>query len=364
MINIDETALAYSWARQKGTIVCRDRLPNGRSLRTEQASRNDMRGNVTHMACICDDSSIQPLLPQILMGNHSKFTIRLLNSVAGQLPPNIRLWRQESSWNSHSTMRKALGILRRSLQPIASTHSIILILDMARVHIHHTIYQHAKQCGIRLLYVPARLTWLLQPCDTHLFARFKNELRRRWHEERCQSESGIISSAGWLHIIAQAIRVVIQGNKWRNSFSETGAIDDQAGLSKYILGHMGLLEPFAAPSTPPPLENVRRIFPKGLKFNVENYVLWPTTQAEEAAPLLNVAGASPHTAPALADSTDSPIAARTRAQARRQAGSIVAATSSSSSSSRGVATAAVVVPVRPPNRRSLRLAQRQLSNAL
>ncbi|CAE8614454.1 unnamed protein product [Polarella glacialis] len=192
MINMDETALAYSWAG----------LPNGRSLRTEQASRNDMRRNVTHLAFICDDSSIQPLLPQILLGNHSKFTIRLLNSVAGQLPPNLHLWRQDSSWNSHSTMRKALGILRRALQPIASTHSIILILDMARVHMHHTIYQHAKQCGTRLLYVPARLTWLLQPCDTHLFARFKNELRRRWHEERCQSESGIISSAGWLHIIA------------------------------------------------------------------------------------------------------------------------------------------------------------------
>ncbi|CAE8601244.1 unnamed protein product [Polarella glacialis] len=352
MINMGETALAYSWAGQKGTIVCRDRLPNGRSLRTEQASRNDMRGNVTHMAFICDDSSIQPLLPQILLGNHSKFTIRLLNSVA------------ESSWNSHSTMRKALGILRRALQPIASTHSIILILDMARVLIHHTIYQHAKQCGTRLLYVPARLTWLLQPCDTHLFARLKNELRRRWHEERCQSESGIISSAGWPHIIAQAIRVVIQGNKWRNSFSETGAIDDQAGLSKHILGHMGLLEPFAAPSTPPPLEDVRRIFPKGLKFNVENYLLWPTTQAEETASLLNVAGASRHTAPALADSTDSPIAARTGAQARRQAGSNVVATSSSSSSSRGVATTAVVVSVRPPNRRSLRLAQRQLSNAM
>ncbi|CAE8724718.1 unnamed protein product [Polarella glacialis] len=263
MINMDETALAYSGAGQKGTIVCRDRLPNGRSLRTEQASRNDMRGNVTHMAFICDDSSVQPLLPQIFLGNHSKFTIRLLNSVAGQLPPNIHLWRQESSWNSHSTMRKALGILHRALQPIASTHSIILILDIARVHIHHTIYQHAKQCGIRLLYVPARLTWLLQPCDTHLFARFENELRRQWHEERCQSESGIICSAGWLHIIAQAIRVVIQGNKWRNSFSETGAIDDQAGLLKYILGHMGLLELFAAPSTPPPLEDGRRIFPKG-----------------------------------------------------------------------------------------------------
>ncbi|CAE8613200.1 unnamed protein product [Polarella glacialis] len=173
MINMDETALAYSGAGQKGTIVCRDRLPNGRSLRTEQASRNDMRGNVTHMAFICDDSS-----------------------------------------HTSAARRRAADI------------------------------------------------------------------------------------------------------------------------------------------------------PQGLKFNVENYVLWPTTQAEEAASLLNVAGASPHTAPALADSTDSPIAARTRAQARRQAGSIVAATSSSSSSSRGVATTAVVVPVRPPNRRSLRMAQRQLSNAL
>ncbi|CAE8597764.1 unnamed protein product, partial [Polarella glacialis] len=81
MINMDETALAYSWAGQKkGTIVCRDRLPNGRSLRTEQASRSDMRGNVTHMAFICDESSIQPLLPQILLGNRFKFTIRLLNS--------------------------------------------------------------------------------------------------------------------------------------------------------------------------------------------------------------------------------------------------------------------------------------------
>ena len=89
LINMDEAALAYSWAGQKGTVICQNRPPQGLRPRLESVNRNEIRGNVTHMAFICDDSAIQPRLPQILLGNKARFTLRLLQSLQGEVPANV-----------------------------------------------------------------------------------------------------------------------------------------------------------------------------------------------------------------------------------------------------------------------------------
>lgn len=324
LIYMDETALAYSWAGQKGTVICQHRIPQGLRLRPESVNRNEIRGNVTHMAFICDDSAIQPRLPQIWLGNKARFTLRLLQPLQGEVPANVHLWRQESSWNNHATMRKALSVLWQALQPFAATHYIVLLLDVARVHIHPTIYRHAQQCGLRLVYIPARLTRLLQPCDTHLFARFKAKLRRRWLDFRLASADGDVSPKQWVLLIAAAIREVFQGNKWAVAFAETGASDLQLRLSSYILRNMGLTEAISAPSSAPLLQDVRGIFPKRLALNVHNYVHWPPAKAKAlpAPPKASakaLPGSSP-SSPALAIAAVFPgasISSRTRSQVVR-----------------------------------------------
>ena len=66
----------------------------------------------------------------------------------------------------------------KSLGDAVRQRYVILLLDVHRSHIDKSILTHAKRCGIRLCYVPASMTGDLQPCDTHLFWKFKSAFRR------------------------------------------------------------------------------------------------------------------------------------------------------------------------------------------
>ena len=79
IINMDETSLAYHIAGLKGTVI---KGARGR----DQASLSELRGHVSYLAAITDDAEIQPLLPQVLIGNAHKFTLQTLRAVAPKLP--------------------------------------------------------------------------------------------------------------------------------------------------------------------------------------------------------------------------------------------------------------------------------------
>ena len=52
------------------------------------------------LACVADDPSIQPKLPQVLLGNEHQLTLETMRSIADDLPRSIMVWRQKTSWNS------------------------------------------------------------------------------------------------------------------------------------------------------------------------------------------------------------------------------------------------------------------------
>lgn len=166
---MDETAMAHNFSGEKGTAVCRHRLPPGHEYGAEPLSTSDLRGHVTHIAMFTHDTSTQPLLPQILLGNASRFTLSLLAPLTDQLPPNIYLWREAPSWTNKVVMQRVLKILRDALAPILATHHIILVLGVAKQQIDRGISLAATRNGTQLVYVPAQTIWLLQVCDTHVF---------------------------------------------------------------------------------------------------------------------------------------------------------------------------------------------------
>jgi hypothetical protein len=305
ILNLDETAVAYAYASQKGMIVSKTRLPEGTCKASETiSSRADIRGNVTFIAIICDDPLIQPRLPQFILGNEHKFTHRLLASVAGQISGNFIISRQKSAWNCHVTMRTVLSQIRDKLADLTDSRYIILTLDMASCHIHDTIYQHARRCNIRLVYIPAKLTFLLQPCDTHLFIKLKRKLRELWVKARYRHAKGQVEDKDWLLLVCAAAKQVLNGTKWSHAFQATGALNGQGSLSSSIKMFLEWSETPVVLHGAPSVEDVQFCFPKGRLINLEKYIRWtPATPSEEVA--------NPATAPACVLS-EVPISSRTR----------------------------------------------------
>ena len=182
---------------------------------------------------------------------------------------------RKSSWNSHATTRKALTTLRKALGDLVKDRYIILLLDVAGVHIHPTIHSLARRLRIRLLFLPAKLTYLLQPCDTHLFRRFKHSLQESFREIRSRSDSGSVTAEQWLHLIFKTIRGVIQGVSWKHAFGSVGILEEQRQLAPWVVRQMGLSSLPAVGHEPPSSDEASVIFPKHRRLNAMAHVLWP-----------------------------------------------------------------------------------------
>lgn len=234
-INLDETALCYSCAGMVGTVVCEKALPPSKQHATENASETETRGHVTLISMLTHEPAIQTRLLQILFGNEHRFSLGLLDFIKPSIPSNVQLWRQKSSCNSHATMRKVLTTLSKALGDLVKDRYIILLLDVAGVHIHPTIHSLAERLRIRLLFLPAKLTYLLQPCDTHLFKRFKHSLQESFREIRSRSDSDSVTAEQWLHLIFKIIRGVIQGVSWKHAFGSVGILEEQRQLAPWVV---------------------------------------------------------------------------------------------------------------------------------
>ena len=94
-------------------------------------------------------------------------------------------------------MRRALTLLNTHMQDYFDVYQVVLLSDVARSHLRRSISLLARRYEMPLLYVPARLTWLLQPADTHVFAKLKQALRVAWTKLRSESVAGDVAAKTW-----------------------------------------------------------------------------------------------------------------------------------------------------------------------
>ena len=267
VLNMDETALVRHASGVVGTVV---KGPHPKAM-GDVATLNARRSYITYVATITHDADVQPCLPQILIGNQAQFTAANIKSWQN-LPSNLHIWRCKSAWNNHALVRKYLSLLASSLGHVLQDRYVILILDVARCHIHHTILAHARRCGIRLCYIPAAMTPELQPCDTHLFSRFKSAFKEAWRDEKALSLGGSISTTQWLQIVVRTIDTVLPTADWSKAFAADGALSEQMFLANSLCEKLGWGQGMQAPEGPPSPDIARLVFPRNMKVNAAAYI--------------------------------------------------------------------------------------------
>jgi hypothetical protein len=316
--------MMLGYCKQKGLRVSRASLPPGYQHKKEQVSSAEEKAGLTFIGFITHDTSIQPKLPQILLGNEHVFTLKLLAELSHVTPSNFRVWRKVSSWNNHSVMCQILALLKDCLKDYSGTHQIILVMDVARCHFHTKIFSLANRLGIRLVYVPRKLTWLLQPLDTHCFARLKRLLKEKWVELRVASESGVVSHAAWLAAVFDIVKKLFCGTKWLPAFR--ALLDETAGFSARVQKELGWKGPRPIPSEALSEEQLKSIFPQKARVNRGSLLKWclPEPKAKPKATAKAKAGASPSAASsssdafvAVAEHPSAPISSGTRAKKRK-----------------------------------------------
>lgn len=270
LINLDETAVSFAPDLRTGFIVSKT-SHQARALVKKQLTRT----NVTYVAIVCDDGDIQKHMPHFIIGDKKKISQRSLSQLRLNAPANVHIVQNETkAWNNHAVMLRILTALGNcftdspDLQPV-------LILDVAQCHIHRSVLDKAKQLGLWLVFVPALITCLVQPLDTHGFFAFKSWLRRQYRALRSQSPNGLVEPFDWLQVLQSAKASFFDARSWVKAFTDTGARQPCMRLTAALNKHFAPALATNAAAAMPTMQDLAFFWPRGRRMLFAHSSLFP-----------------------------------------------------------------------------------------
>ena len=261
-LNLDETSIRVYQDAGRGfvTAVARKRKATGRGLHRKVPTAAT-RAAFTQVGLICNDAAIQPLLPQVLCVNAASMSVPTCLRLQRELPRNILLWRRTSAWMDIGCICQILNLVAKHLKEARAFRQLILCLDAARIHLNEKVWRTAARHGIMLLPIPAKLTWVLQPLDTHVFAQYKDRLKIVSQELAISAEDPAVTIEGVIEAVRRCVDDVINGSPWSKAFRDLGLSGTQEGVSQRVLRKLDLAHAPYAGHAVPTLVDLQRIFP-------------------------------------------------------------------------------------------------------
>ena len=336
-VNVDETAVRF-WMPQPAGLVAKARRRRSGPVPTQHASRRQQRACVTHVAAICDDTGVQPFLPQVFVGNEAVLQVSAVKLVRPSLHKNVILLRRKSGWVNKDFLVTYVKLLAVCLEPFALAYQPILLWDALPAHCAPVVLRAAARAGLWVAIVPAKLTWLLQPLDTDVFSRYKHYLRHRYLQLLCDSHDGRVAAVSIILAMNDACREVLQGNAWAAIFGRNGFGTSQRLVKQSIREELEVDEVAGVGCALPTLTQLAAIFPDRLAIPIGDlfYPFIPRAPAAAPAP-----PAAEEPAPAAGDA---PWPERLRPRRSSSALDLPTAASSSSSAAPRPPDAAMAPP--------------------
>ena len=259
-INYDETSICVFQGHARGNMFI-----SKHARATQNISRKSRRSNLTYIAFVCDDSEIQPKLPQVILCNERTIPKRHIAAIRRGLQPNIRVVRARSAWVNGGLCASLIRWLGEALGPHMHTHQPILSFDACKSHAAPIVLRAFMTTRIWPHLIPASTTRYIQALDTHGFGGFKLRLQHEYQGMRMLSEDGAVGVVDLVQAIQKAIRGYLNARVWAEAFDHNGFGARQSGVSENILASAGLEAPTNIPDDPPSLDQVLACFPKGAR---------------------------------------------------------------------------------------------------
>ena len=256
-VNVDETSICRDPGDTKGLIISK----HAQTQPVIVQNKPPARGSFTQVTFVCDNTTFQPRLPQLIIGNKNILLKKDLARLRPTLPTNVYVIREASSWVNASIFAAALKWLRQGVDQIQKNVHVLLLMDCSNVHLNSSVLNTARRYNISVCFVPTSLTWLLQPCDTHVFHILKAFIRKRFHEKRLHTTGGTVSTLDLLQIVVLAVRKVLQANQWSTAFNKNGYAADHKNISDRIVRALQLELPLNLAAVDPPPQDKQLILP-------------------------------------------------------------------------------------------------------
>jgi hypothetical protein len=242
-VNMDETNLSQVEASKKGTV------PHKLVLRSEKicakpvvVDRTNSRTSL--MAAICNDATLQPHLPQVILPRYTKEANppKYLLAEYEKTGYPLEYWHGTNGLVTPGVMKAWLTRLRSVVHSHRPSAWLVVVADCATCHVEHSVLVHARRLGIILVMIPSRLTWMLQLLDVFVFARLKWNLRREMIRETCARPDVFPTTHQRVRSQATAIRQILVETDWVDVFPQVGLHPDMSDLRGNIRAALPVVE--------------------------------------------------------------------------------------------------------------------------
>mgnify|MGYP000040310289 FL=1 len=280
VVNIDESALTKCLPPRRGYNFFGLRRP---SAHRAAISNKETRSHSTLLACIAADPDLQPHLPQFILTKDANLS-RAEKDRLDHLPAPLSWVKGSQGWVTAINFKDLLTALRRKLRELRPGNPIVLIMDCACQHTQSGVLAHASRLGLHVVLVPAGLTWLLQPLDSHTFATFKATLARKQTAARAATEHGCMLPAQWVDVASATIQEVLVHRSWAPAFVDNGLVGGRPARRARIQDELG--QAFPLPLTPPDVNDIK-VLTGSKSIDMRRLVLAASLRAavrEEAMP--------------------------------------------------------------------------------
>ena len=220
-VNMDETQLNNVRAR-----VCGNRPSASASdvvsatiIRKERALPR-----TSLLAMVCSDDAVQGLLPQVRLVQSKDGTVpsrQVLEAYAQAGQPQVAR-HGGSGWASRAVLGWWMTAFKKAIKSVKPQAQIILVWDAAGTHLSNDVLLAAKRRGIRVVFIPAKMTWKLQPLDTDVFSTLKNHLRHLEFSARAEAQSMLLQPLQRVVLQGQAIQQVLVQKSWSHVLRRAG----------------------------------------------------------------------------------------------------------------------------------------------
>jgi hypothetical protein len=119
-------------------------------------------------------------------------------------------------------MVQYLRLLKSRIARVAPSRPVVLVMDDSSIHIGDDVLAECRRLRFAVVIVPSRMTWALQPLDTHVFARLKAEIRSLTFEASANSPSGRLPPNARVRLHGAAIRRVLVQSSWSTLMARAG----------------------------------------------------------------------------------------------------------------------------------------------
>ena len=146
---------------------------------------------------------------------------------------------KKTKWVNVKILVWLMQMIHWSLRHVRGLYDVVIMLDVLAVHFSPELLQCMDTLSFRYMFIPAKLTWLIQPCDTHCFALYKRFLKLIVLRHRARSRfSEVPAVPVWFQFIADTIVHHMNQRSWVAAFRENGFGDSQMQVSAFIKRHL------------------------------------------------------------------------------------------------------------------------------